>query len=167
MVRATGPDVSRSARGRLAIESIWSPASLLPQRGVTWRDIDEWTVQAVLTIDGDVIPLTLTIGASGNLQVVKIDRWGNLTPDGQYAAVPFGADVFDERTFGGYTVPSYLGVNWWHETDREFPFFTARVTAATFRPGGGDWAVEAATGSRRDRRLADDGTDLTTVHAAA
>jgi hypothetical protein len=134
IVRAGGPDVSRSARGRLAIESIWCPASLLPQRGVTWEAIDAWTARATLTIDGQAIPLTLTIGARGNLQSVKIDRWGNLTPDGHYAAIPFGAEIFVEQTFGGYTVPSYLSVNWWHDTDQEFQFFTARVTQARYCP---------------------------------
>ena len=134
IVRAGGPDVSRSARGRLAIESIWSPASLLPQRGVTWEAIDEWTARATLAIDGEAIPLTLTIGTSGNLQFVKIDRWGNLTPDTHYAEIPFGADILEERTFGGYTVPSSLSVNWWHETDREFPFFTTRITQVRYHP---------------------------------
>jgi hypothetical protein len=132
IVRASGPDVSRSARGRLAIESIWSPASLLPQRGVIWTAIDERTVQAALTIDGDVIPLTLTIGTRGNVQDVKIARWGNLTVDGHYTPIPFGADVFGERTFGGYTVPSHLSASWWHDTDREFRFFTAHIVDVTF-----------------------------------
>jgi hypothetical protein len=134
IVQASGPDVSRSARGRLAIESIWCPASLLPQRGVAWEAVDARTARATLTIDGESIPLMLTIGTSGNPQSVKIDRWGNLTPEGNYAAIPFGADIFDEQTFGGYTVPSYLSVNWWHETDREFPFFAARVTQARYYP---------------------------------
>ena len=127
IVRAGGPDVSRAARGRLAVESIWCPASLLPQRGVTWTAVDESTARAALTIDGETIPLTLMIGETGNLQSVTIDRWGNLTPDGRYAAIPFGAHVFEEQTFGGYTVPSHLSVSWWHETDREFHFFTARL----------------------------------------
>jgi hypothetical protein len=134
IVRAGGPDVSRSARGRLAIESIWCPASLLPQRGVTWEAIDVRTARATLTIDGEAIPLTVTVGPSGDLRSVKIDRWGNLTPDGHYAAIPFGADILAEHTFGGYTVPSDLTVSWWHETDRVFQFFSARVTQATYAP---------------------------------
>jgi hypothetical protein len=135
VVRAGGSDVSRSARGRLAIESIWCPASLLPERGARWEAVDAWTVRATLTVDGEAVPLTLTIGPRGNLQSVTIDRWGNVTPDGHYAAIPFGADIFDEHTFGGYTVPSYLAVNWWHDTDSEFHFFTAHVTQATYSPG--------------------------------
>jgi hypothetical protein len=132
IVRAGGPDVSRSARGRLAIESIWCPASLLPRRGVIWEAIDESTARAALTIDGESIPLTLTIGETGSLQSVTIDRWGNLTPDGHYAAIPFGADVFEEQTFGGYTVPSHLSVSWWHQREQAFAFFTARLTQARY-----------------------------------
>jgi Family of unknown function (DUF6544) len=132
IVCATGPDVSRSARGRLANESIWNPASLLPQRGVVWTAIDDETAQAMLTIDGERFPLSLTIAPDGSLQSVKAERWGNLTADGRFAAIPFGADIFDEATFGGYTVPSHVAVNWWHGDDREFHFFTAQVTQAAF-----------------------------------
>lgn len=134
MVRAIGPDVSRSARGRLAIESIWNPTSLLPQRGASWAAIDEWTAQATVTIDGEAIPLTLTIGPGGNLQSITMDRWGNVTTNGHYTPIPFGANVFDERTFGGYTVPSHLGVSWWYGADREFQFLRACVTQATYCP---------------------------------
>src|SRR5689334_20856807 len=35
-VIARGPDVTRSARHRLAIESIWLPSSLLPADNVVW-----------------------------------------------------------------------------------------------------------------------------------
>ena len=64
MVRAGGPDVSRSARGRLAIESIWQPAALLPHQGVRWSAIDDQTARATVMIDGEPIPLTLTIRLS-------------------------------------------------------------------------------------------------------
>jgi hypothetical protein len=133
IVRATGPDVSRSARGRLAIESIWQPASLLPQRGVTWTSIDDQTAQATVTIDGESIPLTLSIAPDGRLRSVVMERWGNSTPDGEYALIPFGADVLAESIYDGYTVPSRLRVSWWYGTDRAFPFFRARLVNVTYR----------------------------------
>jgi Family of unknown function (DUF6544) len=132
VVRASGPDVSRSARGRLAIESIWNPASLLPERGVTWTSLDDQSARATVTIDGEPIPLTLTIGPDGKLRSVTMERWGNLTTDGHHTYIPFGADIFAESIFDGYTVPSCLSVSWWHGTDRSFDFFHALITGATY-----------------------------------
>lgn len=56
VVRAGGPDISRSARNRMAIEVILNPAELLPQRGVRWESLDEQTVRATMLIDGESIP---------------------------------------------------------------------------------------------------------------
>ena len=134
IVRASGPNVSRAARGRLAIESIWQPAALLPQRGVTWTSIDERTARAVVTIDGEAIPLTLTIAPDGSLESAAMERWGNLTPEGRYAAIPFGVDILAERTFGGYTVPSGVRVAWRYGTDHPFDFFHAEISGADYLP---------------------------------
>lgn len=40
MVRASSPDTSCAARGRLAAESFWLPSSLLPGEHVRWRPVD-------------------------------------------------------------------------------------------------------------------------------
>jgi hypothetical protein len=135
IVRASGPDVSRAARGRLAIESIWQPVALLPQRGVAWTSIDDRMARAVVPIDGEAMPLTLTVAPDGSLESAVMGRWGNLTPDGGYAAIPFGVDVVAERTFGGYTVPSEVRVGWWYGTDRQFDFFHAEISGANYLPG--------------------------------
>ena len=134
--RASDPDISRAARGRLAVEAIWQPASLLPQRGVTWTSSDDQTAQAAIAIDGEAIPLTLVIAPDGGLRSVKMERWGNLTADGHFTLIPFGADMSGESTFGGYTVPSQLNVIWWYGTDRSFDFFHAQLSQATFLPCG-------------------------------
>jgi hypothetical protein len=135
IARAHGPDVSRAARGRLAIESIWQPAALLPQRGVTWTSIDDQTVRAEITIDGEAISLTLTVAPDGRLESATMHRWGNLTADGRYVGIPFGVDVLAERPFGGYTVPSDVRVGWWYDTDHQFDFFRAAISAADYLPG--------------------------------
>jgi hypothetical protein len=132
IVRAGGPDVSRSARGRLAIESIWQPASLLPHAGVVWAPIDDRTAQATVKIDGEPVPLTLSIAPDGGLQAVAMERWGNATVDGEYASIPFGADVLAESTYEGYTVPSALDVSWWYGTDRAFNFLRAGLVDVSY-----------------------------------
>lgn len=139
VARAGGPDVSRSARGRLAIESIWQPASLLPHRGVRWTAVDEQTARAMITIDGEAIPLTVTVAPDGRLLSIHSERWGNLTADSRYGPIPFGADFVEEATFGGYTVPSRLCVRWWYGTGRAFELFRARLTRVIYL--GADFAA--------------------------
>ncbi len=52
LVRADGPDVSRSAAARGAAEAVWIPTALLPRYGVTWLAEDEHHIRASWTIDG-------------------------------------------------------------------------------------------------------------------
>lgn len=132
VVRAGGPDVSRSARGRLAIEAVWCPAALLPQRGVTWTAVDDRTARASLTVDGEPIALTLIVEPDGRLRTATIERWGNLTPDEQYTWIPFGVTVLDECSADGYTVPGRVEAGWWFGTDRQLDFFRATVTRVAF-----------------------------------
>ena len=132
-MQADGADLSRSARGRLAIEAIMNPASLLPQRGVVWEAIDEESVRATLPIDGESFTLTLTVKPDGRLHSVVMERWGNLTEDGHYAHIPFGVEVLEERTFGGYTIPVRVHVGWWYGTDHYFDFFHSMIQRAEFR----------------------------------
>jgi hypothetical protein len=67
--------------------------------------------------------LTLAVEPDGRLRSVTVGRWGNQTEDGRYATIPFGVEVFEEATFGGYTVPVRVGGGWWFGTKRYFDFF--------------------------------------------
>lgn len=40
VLHAQGPDISRSAAGRVAAEAVWVPTALLPRLGVTWAAAD-------------------------------------------------------------------------------------------------------------------------------
>ena len=123
VVRSEGADIARSARGRLAGEAIWNPASLLPQRGARWEAVDTDTARVTLPIDGEAIPVTLSLAAgTGRLRSVVLPRWGDKTESGEYASIPFGVEVLEEATFAGYTIPSHLRGGWWYGTRRYFPF---------------------------------------------
>jgi hypothetical protein len=132
IVRAGGPDVSRSARGRLAGEAIWNPAALLPQRGVSWAHVDQQSARATLAIDDEPISLSLTVEPDGRLRSVQLERWGDRNEAGHYAPIPFGMDVLEERDFGGYTIPSRIAGGWWYGTDRFFDFFHGVIRRAVF-----------------------------------
>lgn len=135
LLRASGGDIDRSARGRVVGEAVWAPAALLPEHGVTWREDGDGRVHARWTIDGVADELTLEVDGTGRLLSVEVARWGD--PDGTgWRLVPFGARVEAETTFRGLTLPSRLSAGWFFGSERfaEGEFF--RVTLETVAPAG-------------------------------
>lgn len=123
---AAGPDTSRSAAGRAALESIWAPAALLPERGAAWRaESDEHIV-----VTRDVAPerpdVHIRIDAEGAVKSVWGQRWGNAGEDA-YGYITFGCLVHAERRFGGVVAPSRVTAGWWFGTPRWAPFFEASI----------------------------------------
>jgi hypothetical protein len=133
IVRASGPDITRSAAGRFAAESVWLPSLLLAD-DVTWSADDATIARAHFAVDAHDEDLTLTI-SGGALQSVALPRWGN--PDGRkFREVDFGAAVDQEGTFGGYTIPVRTRVGWYFGSGRfedEGKFFLATIDDAQFR----------------------------------
>jgi hypothetical protein len=131
VMTADGPDVVRSAAGRLAIEFLLVPTAF---RAARWRlGGRPDTAVAAWRIGTEEIDLEVHIGPDGRLLGALLERWGN--PGGApYGHYPFGAAVEAEQTFAGITIPSTLRVGWWWGTDRqdEGEFFHARITDATF-----------------------------------
>jgi hypothetical protein len=117
VVTAGGPDVTRSARHRLAIESIWLPSSLLPAENVIWEPIDDSRARVVVTIDGEPIPLTLTVDNDGRLLEVTMLRHGDIGVPA-WQAIPYGVRVEAETLFGGYAIPTRVRGGWWYGTER-------------------------------------------------
>lgn len=133
LVNVSNPDVNRAAIGRFVGESFWLPSALLPQRGVSWKAIDENTIQASLKIDGEPVTLTMVIDSEGKLLKLTFPRWGDHTDDGSYTYIPFGGKYQEEKTFSGYTIPSQTSAGWWFGTDRYYEFFKAKIKRAEFR----------------------------------
>ena len=131
-MRMEGPDTSKSAVGRLAIESVWLPSCLLPQAGAKWESINAHSAQVTLRIGDETATLTLSIDADGRLQRAVISRWGTVTEDGTPAYVPFHLDVEEEREFEGYTIPSNVATGWWVRPDYYLEFFRATLLEATY-----------------------------------
>jgi uncharacterized protein DUF6920 len=133
VVSASGDDVTRSAAGRLAAESIWLPSTFC-SKYVSWTAEGDHVVHARLAVDGNNEDLRLTTSA-GSLQSVAMRRWGN--PDGgAFASHDFGALVEQEAVFGGYTIPVRVCVGWYFGSarfDTEGRFFHATIDDATFR----------------------------------
>jgi uncharacterized protein DUF6920 len=71
----------------------------------------------------------------GRLQSVNMPRWGN--PEGaEFHYANCGGWVEEERTFGGYTIPSHLRVGWYFGSERfesEGEFFRVTIDEAAYR----------------------------------
>lgn len=133
LVHADDTATTRSAAGRAAAEAIWTPASLLPQRGVTWEALGDDLIVATWDVPPERPQLRLHIDPHGAVRTCSVMRWN--TPARGY--VPCGGDVLAERTFGGVTIPSRISVGWWYGTAHYQPFFEAEVTgAAAIDPSG-------------------------------
>ncbi len=133
VMTATGPDVTRSAAGRLAGEMALVPTTF---RAATWtpgagddRAVAGWR------IDGQEEHAEFRVDADGRLVEVVVQRWGN--PSGApFARYPFGVAIEAEETFDGVTIGSRLRAGWWWGTARrsEGEFFRAEITDAVFPP---------------------------------
>jgi hypothetical protein len=116
VLKVDGPDVTRSAAGRLHIESMWTPAVFLGP-GVRWSEGDPSHARATVAAHGEASSLELTLDDEGAVLSSKMVRWGN--PGGQaFRYADFGASVDDERTFDGVTVPTALRAGWFFGSDR-------------------------------------------------
>jgi hypothetical protein len=133
VLRASSPDVSRSAAGRLAGELVLVPPAALAA-GVRWTAVDACSATATVDVDGHGHQVTITVDDDGCLRSVHLPRWGN--PDkGPYAEHTFGVFVDQHHTFDGYRVPAELRAGWWPGTDRwaDGEFYRCTITAAVLR----------------------------------
>ena len=119
VARASGPDIDRSAAGRLAIETVaWAPHGLTPQMGATWAGVDPNRATVSLPIRGQRLEVDVVVDQSGRLSEVSMERWGD-PQSKEFALHPFGASVDEERTIGGLTIASAGCVGWWWGTERQ------------------------------------------------
>lgn len=136
VVRASGPDIDRSAAGRLAIETVaWAPQALLPSAGASWRAIDGATAGVSRRLDGESHEVTVTVDDDGVLRRVRTTRWGN--PDGgEFGPHPFGGTVSETGRFNDIAIATAGTAGWWIGTDREADglFFRYRLVDARLIP---------------------------------
>jgi hypothetical protein len=133
-ISAHGPDVTRSAIGRLAGEFCFVPAAALAP-DVRWEALDDHRAVANIDIGGRTNQVTITVNDTGSLDRVDVPRWGQ--PDRK----TFGEHLFTallngpEATFDGYTIAATARAGWWHCPDhcatQEFIRFT--VDHASYR----------------------------------
>lgn len=134
VMTAKGPDISRSAAGRLQIESTLVPGVLLGDE-VAWSEPDGAHAGALVQAHGEESHLELQLDAVGALRSMKMGRWGN--PDHEpFRQHDFGGLIEEEGTFDGITIPTKLRIGWYAGTPRfegEGEFFRATLDEVIFR----------------------------------
>jgi hypothetical protein len=133
LLRAAGPDITRSTAGRVAAESIWLPSSLCDDK--IWWHADDGVARARFAVDGHAAEIALALN-HGFVQSVSLARWGN-PEGGAFREASFGAYVDQQATFDGYTIPVRLRVGWHFDDpqrfDREGKFFEVSIDKAVYR----------------------------------
>jgi hypothetical protein len=124
--------LDRAAAARPALESIWAPASLLPQNGVVWEQTGPDTAQIIFA-DSRVSPVDLTLDATGRVTQIVTQRWSDVNPWQTFRLQPFGGTMRAEATFEGFTIPSDVQVGNNFGTPAFDGFFIGTITAARYR----------------------------------
>lgn len=131
ILSASGPDVTRSAAGRLAGETMLLPTAAL---GLPWRPDDDRRAIATVTTGPFRHEVTVEVDGAGALNAVTFPRWGN--PDGEpHREHPFGVAFDGERAVDGCMLPAELRAGWWFGTDRwsDGEFFRAALDTVALR----------------------------------
>jgi hypothetical protein len=130
VVRAAGPDVTRSAAGRLAMEAILVPSTLVPGRGATWEEVDGERARFRMTVGDETVSTVLEVDPHGRPVRATAMRWSERAGPGYE---PFVVELGGELRADGYTVPSRISAGWSLGEEGEFRFFEATLDRARFR----------------------------------
>ncbi len=134
VMKASGPDITRSALDRFLAELIWLPSALAGPE-VEWTAQDDTRIKAALPLGEGRTSLTLRIDEKGQPRHLRMQRWGN--PDGgDFRSHAFGALFEEEKQFQRFTIPAKLRAGWFFGTDRfetEGEFFRCTIEDARYR----------------------------------
>ena len=130
VVRAEGPDVSRSAAERAAAEAVWVPTALLPRFGTEWSTAGDGWVAARYSIGKYPLELHLELSPEGWVRSVRFDRWGDPRGRGEYSSHSFGGEFDQHQSFGGLTIPTRGRLGWHYGTESwvDGEFFRFQIT---------------------------------------
>lgn len=134
VMTAAGPDITRSAAGRVGAEFAWLPSALCGD-DVSWTAPDSSHARASFAVQGEKVEPTFAVDGAGRLESLELKRWGN-PEDADFHYADFGGFVEDEGTFGGYTIPTRLRVGWHFGGERfesEGEFFRVTIDDAQYQ----------------------------------
>lgn len=128
LVHSTGPDLTRSAAGRLAAETVlWPPAAL--DRAIDWQQDGPDSATMQVTVAGYVHPVSLTVARDGRLLRVTTPRWTRLR-GGPFQLHEFVVEVRQEARHAGVLLPAAVVAGYATET----PFISQTIDCLLTSP---------------------------------
>lgn len=125
-------DHARAAATRAMLESLWVPATLLPQMGATWTETGPDTAEIRFAATPDLPPMHVRLNAEGDMVEVWALRWSDANSDKTYRLQPFGGRMLDWAEFQGFRIPTRIEMGNHWDTPDYAPFFEAEVTRAEY-----------------------------------
>jgi hypothetical protein len=125
-------DHARAAAARMVMESLWVPASLLPEFGAVWTQTGADQAEVRFPEVRGVEPVHLTLDAAGRVLEMTTLRWSDANPDRIYRLQPFGGRTLAHATHQGFTIPTAMEIGNFCGTPEYAPFFRARLTRVEY-----------------------------------
>jgi hypothetical protein len=97
VVHADGPDVSRSAAGRVVAEAVWVPSALLPRFEVAWTALDDRHIAFSYRLDDTDLDVRCMLDDDGRVSTIVLERWGIRIPPASHAAICSDSRRLDTR----------------------------------------------------------------------
>jgi hypothetical protein len=108
------PELNSGALHRYLAEAVWFPTALLPQSGVVWSPINDFSALATLTDQGTTVSLEFRFNEVGEItSVYSAGRFGSF--DGEYKKVPWQGHFRDYQVQAGMRIPLYGEVGWYKD----------------------------------------------------
>lgn len=125
-------DHRKAAATRVMLESLWSPAALLPLFGAHWTQTGTDTAQIRFDGMADIEPMHIRLNPDGSLADVQALRWSDANADKAWRLQPFGGRMLETGRFGGFRIPVRVELGYHFGTPDYAPFFMATVTSARY-----------------------------------
>jgi hypothetical protein len=126
------PDHARAAATRVLLETVWAPATLLPQFGARWIQTGSDSAEIRFSQVTNIEPLHITFDTQGNPTEVWALRWTDANAEKVYRLQPFGGRILETKRFNGFLIPSRVEMGNMYGTSEYAPFFLAQITLAAF-----------------------------------
>lgn len=111
---ADKPELNSAALLRYLAEAVWYPTALLPNSGVVWTSIDDYSAMATLTDSGITVSLEFHFNDCNEVaSIYSPNRFARL--NGEYKQLPWEGHFKDYQVQGGMRIPIYGEVGWYKD----------------------------------------------------
>ncbi|WP_019612009.1 DUF6544 family protein [Thioalkalivibrio sp. AKL7] len=125
-------DHARAAAARMVMETVWTPAALLPQSGAVWTQTGADHAEVRFPEVHGVEPIHLILDPAGRVLEMTTQRWSDANPNRIHRLQPFGGRTLDHATHQGFTIPTAMEIGNLYGTPAYAPFFRARLTRVEY-----------------------------------